>query len=224
MRTTTPNRFKLLLCLLFFFITFFIAGGFNAFAVTFSSNNLHYFQDILDSRGVNSGIANKILNIAGYPLFSVSRCNGDEIYSGVQKTDRNPTAPYKKTSGFSGLDYAALVIYLLALVSIGIYLAGREKGTEDFFLAGRRIPWWAAGISIFGTQLSAITFMAIPAKAYTSNWQFFLMNMGIVAIAPIIVFFFLPFYSLILHPQIQVYLRLRSHWPPVSRIQYQLYA
>ena len=35
-----------------------------------------------------------------------------------------------------------------------------------FFLAGRRMPWWAAALSIFGTQLSAITFMAIPSAGH----------------------------------------------------------
>ena len=59
-----------------------------------------------------------------------------------------------------------LAVYLLALVGMGVYFSRREKTTDDFFLGGQRIPWWAAGLSIFGTQLSAITFMAIPAKAY----------------------------------------------------------
>ena len=117
-----------------------------------------------------------------------------EIKPGV----RSPNVYFGTTciikSRFSPLNYTALIIYILILVYIGFYLAGREKGTEGYFLAGRRIPWWAAGMSIFGTQLSAITFMAIPAKAFATNWQYFLMNMGIVAVAPIIVWFFLPFY------------------------------
>jgi SSS family transporter len=95
---------------------------------------------------------------------------------------------------FAELDYLVLGIYLLSLVAMGFYFSRREKTTEDFFLGGRRIPWWAAGISIFGTQLSAITFMAIPAKAYCANWVNFLFNMGIVAITPLVIFCFLPFY------------------------------
>lgn len=102
--------------------------------------------------------------------------------------------PLKAQQVCQTLDYVVVVFYLLALVGVGIYCARRENTTEDFFLAGRRIPWWAAGLSIFGTQLSAITFMAIPAKTYSTNWLAFLFNMGIVAITPLIVFFFLPFY------------------------------
>jgi Na+/proline symporter len=52
----------------------------------------------------------------------------------------------------------------------------------------------AAGLSIFGTQLSAITFMAIPAKSFATDWTWIMMNMTIVAVAPFIVLLFLPFY------------------------------
>ncbi|MGB2958441.1 MAG: hypothetical protein WBD30_06100, partial [Bacteroidota bacterium] len=77
------------------------------------------------------------------------------------------------------LDYLLLVIYLLLLVGMGVYFARRERSIEDFFLAGRKMPWWAAGISIFGTQLSAITFLAVPAKAFAADWVYFLVNMTI---------------------------------------------
>lgn len=95
-------------------------------------------------------------------------------------------------SGFSGLDYAAWVTYLLAILGMGVYFSKREKGTDDFFLGGRRVPWWAAGISIFGTQLSAITFMAMPAKVYATDWVYLLAQSTIIMVAPLIVLFFLP--------------------------------
>jgi SSS family transporter len=95
---------------------------------------------------------------------------------------------------FRALDYGVLGIYLASLVGMGIYFARREKSTGDFFLGGRRIPWWAAGLSIFGTQLSAITFMSIPAKSFGTDWTFFLGNMMIVAMAPVVVWCYLPFF------------------------------
>ncbi len=88
--------------------------------------------------------------------------------------------------------YLVLFLYFLILVGMGFYFSGREHTPDDFFLAGRRIPWWAAGTSIFGTQLSAITFMAIPAKAYATNWVYILGQVAIVLVAPIIVYFYLP--------------------------------
>ena len=83
---------------------------------------------------------------------------------------------------------------ILPMVAMGAYFARRGKTTDDFFLAGRRIPWWAATLSIFSTQLSAITFMAIPGKAYATDWVSILMNLGIILVSPLIVFWFLPFF------------------------------
>ena len=77
---------------------------------------------------------------------------------------------------------------------MGFYFSRREKSTDDFFRAGGRVPWWAAGLSIFGTQLSAITFMAIPAKTFATDWRYFMLNMTIIMVAPFVILFYLPFY------------------------------
>ena len=62
---------------------------------------------------------------------------------------------------------------------MGVYFSRNARGRpDDFFLGGRRVPWWAAGISIFGTQLSAITFMAIPAKSFATDWVYFIAEHG----------------------------------------------
>ena len=102
--------------------------------------------------------------------------------------------PTKIETGFATLDYIAIILYFLVLVYMGIYFARREKSADDFFIAGRRIPWWAAGISIFGTQLSAITFLAVPAKAFAEDWVYFLVNMTIIMVAPIVIYLYLPFF------------------------------
>ncbi len=96
------------------------------------------------------------------------------------------------SEGFGWLNWTTLGIYLVGLVGIGVWFARREKSTDDFFLAGRRIPWWAAGLSIFGTQLSAITYLAMPARAYATDWALLPLNLGILAIAPVIVYRYLP--------------------------------
>ena len=98
------------------------------------------------------------------------------------------------SSSFTTLDYTLLGIYLAALVVMGIYFSRREKSTEDYFLAGRRIPWWAAGVSLFGTQLSAITFMAVPAKVYATDWTYLVNTLAIVLVAPLVIYLYLPFY------------------------------
>jgi len=102
--------------------------------------------------------------------------------------------PQRITARMSWLDYAMLLAYLGVLVGMGVYFSRREQSTENFFLAGRRAPWWAAGLSIFGTSISALTFMAIPALVYRKDWVYFLGNMMIVAVAPVVIYFYLPFF------------------------------
>ncbi len=141
-------------------------------------------------------------SLAAAPLL-MWRHEGREysfLFAGGRGRDDQPTqeAVFAEIASdpatFQFLDYAALVAYLLAMIAMGLYFARRGKTTQDFFLAGRRIPWWAATLSIFSTQLSAITFMAIPGKAFATNWVSMLMNLGIVLSAPLVVFWFLPFF------------------------------
>ncbi|MFO7937819.1 MAG: sodium/solute symporter [Kiritimatiellia bacterium] len=97
--------------------------------------------------------------------------------------------------GFGLLNYTVLATYLILLVGMGFYFSCREKTTADFFLAGQRIPWWAAALSIYGTQLSAITFMATPARCFSSDWLYFLPSRAILFMAaPLAAFIFIPFF------------------------------
>jgi SSS family transporter len=117
-----------------------------------------------------------------------------EVRPGVRSPRVLRAVPKKHEASFGRANWMVLRVYIIVLVGMGIYFSRREKTTDDFFLAGRRVPWWAAGLSIYGTQLSAITFMAIPALIYATNWLPFFANMTIVMIAPLIVFVYLPFY------------------------------
>jgi len=91
-------------------------------------------------------------------------------------------------------NYLVLATYLLVLVGMGIYLSRRERTTDDYFKAGNRIPWWAAGISLFATMLSAVTYMSIPALAYATDWRRLIYNLPILMVAPVIIMLFLPFF------------------------------
>jgi len=95
---------------------------------------------------------------------------------------------------FGWINWTTLILYLGLMILMGFYFSRRGESTEDYFLAGGRIPWWAAGISIYGTQLSAITFMAIPAIVYATDWRLALGTIMILGIVPIIVNYYLPFF------------------------------
>ncbi len=95
---------------------------------------------------------------------------------------------------FGWINYMVLGLYFGVMLLLGFFFMRRSKTTEDFFKAGGRMPWWAAGISIFATTLSAITFIAIPAKAYAANWRMLIFNMCILLIAPVVIYYYLPFF------------------------------
>lgn len=98
------------------------------------------------------------------------------------------------TARFGWLNWGVLIIYLAAMIALGFYFMRRQKGGEDFFKGGGRIPWWAAGISIFATMLSAITYMSIPAKAYATDWTYYPMQICILIISFPVIKYFLPFF------------------------------
>ncbi len=87
---------------------------------------------------------------------------------------------------FYVIDYAMVVVYLLGMILIGFYFSRREEGTDDFFVGGRKMPWWAVGFSLYATGTSAISFMAIPAKSYATDWLYLTQNaIGLIAIIPV---------------------------------------
>ncbi|MBQ7634188.1 MAG: cyclically-permuted mutarotase family protein [Bacteroidaceae bacterium] len=98
------------------------------------------------------------------------------------------------TAQFGLLNWAVLLLYLVGMIGLGVYFMRRQKGGEDFFKGGGRIPWWAAGISIFATMLSAITYMSIPAKAYATDWTYYPMQICILLVSFPVIKYYLPFF------------------------------
>lgn len=72
------------------------------------------------------------------------------------------------------LDWTIIVIYMAAMLGVGGYMYRRAKlnSTSDFFLGSRSIPFWAAGVSMFAGNTSSISYLAIPAKAFETNWEY----------------------------------------------------
>ncbi|MBE9463626.1 sodium/solute symporter [Dyadobacter subterraneus] len=95
---------------------------------------------------------------------------------------------------FSWIDTLVLGICFLLMTAGRFIFTGKTSNTDDYFKGGERIPQWAAGISIFGAKLSAITFMGIPAKTYGTDWTYFFLLMTIIMVMPIVAGYFIPFY------------------------------
>jgi SSS family solute:Na+ symporter len=70
------------------------------------------------------------------------------------------------------LDWAIVIAYIAWLVSDGLRRTTRERTTESYFLANRSMPWWAVGLSVMATQLSAITMIGTTGQGYNDGLRF----------------------------------------------------
>lgn len=91
-------------------------------------------------------------------------------------------------------DLFVLVAYLLGMVGMGVWFGRRNKTPEHFMKASGAVPGWAVGLSIFGTYVSSISFLALPGKAYAENWSPFAFSLMIPITAWAAVKWFVPFY------------------------------
>jgi len=69
------------------------------------------------------------------------------------------------TIGFATGDWIVLVLYMVAMLVLGLAVSGGQKTKRDYFLGGRKLSWWLVGCSIVATETSALTFIGVPAYA-----------------------------------------------------------
>ncbi len=94
----------------------------------------------------------------------------------------------------STLDFGIIILFLVGISAYGIYNSRFNKTSEDYFLAGRDMPWWAAMLSIVATETSVLTFISIPGLAYRDNWFFLQLALGYILGRILVSIFLLPAY------------------------------
>jgi SSS family solute:Na+ symporter len=94
----------------------------------------------------------------------------------------------------STLDWAVLGVYLVAIISFGIWSGRGNTKIDDFFLAGRQMRWWAVGLSVMATQISAITFIGTTGQAYTDGMRFLVVYFGLPFAMVILCLTLVPFF------------------------------
>ena len=78
------------------------------------------------------------------------------------------------------LDLAVLVVYGVGVVAFGLRAGGRQTSTDDYFLGGRDLPWWAVCFSIVATETSTLTVIGVPAVAYGGSLVFLQLALGYI--------------------------------------------
>ena len=66
--------------------------------------------------------------------------------------------------GIQSFDYVVVLIYLFGVLGLGLYFSRQQKRGEDYFVAGREMPWLAVGLSLMATLLSTLTYLAAPGE------------------------------------------------------------
>lgn len=92
------------------------------------------------------------------------------------------------------VDVVVIVTYLVVVTAIGARLGGKLLSSQDYFLGGRTLPWWAVCLSVVATETSTLTFISIPGLAYISNLNFLQIALGYILGRIVVSIFFLPSY------------------------------
>ena len=74
-------------------------------------------------------------------------------------------------SGFMTIDFIIVGLYMILLVSLGLFLSRNKKGVDktanDYFLAGNKLTWWAVGASLIAANISAEQFIGMSGSGYS---------------------------------------------------------
>ncbi len=98
---------------------------------------------------------------------------------------------------FTPIDWAVVIGYLVLTTAIGKMMAGKQATIRDFFLGGRKLPWYAVCGSNIATEISAVTFVGVPAIVYASGGNFTYLQLqlvGLVLARLIVAYVFVPAY------------------------------
>ena len=113
-------------------------------------------------------------------------------------------------------DLTVVLVYIAGVTLLGCLMSRRTKTSTQFIAAGRSLPGWVVGLSIVGTFVSSISFVANPGKSYSSNWNAFVFSLSLPAAAWFATTFFVRWYRST--SQLTAYERLEYRFGTWARV------
>ena len=95
---------------------------------------------------------------------------------------------------FSWLDLTVVVAYLAAITAFGAHFGKSQRTLRDYFLGGRRLPWWAIAFSVVSAETSILTIISTPGIAYATNMGFLQLVFGYLVARVVVAFVLIPKY------------------------------
>jgi SSS family transporter len=94
----------------------------------------------------------------------------------------------------SWLDLLVVIAYLGAITIFGAHFRKSQRTLRDYFLGGRRLPWWAISFSVVSAETSILTIISTPGIAYHSNLGFLQLVLGYLVGRVVVSFALIPRY------------------------------
>jgi len=92
------------------------------------------------------------------------------------------------------IDLIIFIVFTAGTVVFGSSFIRKNRNAAEYTSAGGNLPGFIVGMSIFATYVSSISFLALPGKAYSGDWNSFVFSLSIPFAAIIAARFFVPFY------------------------------
>ena len=92
------------------------------------------------------------------------------------------------------IDIGILVLYGCVLIGMGVYYRRKCRTAEQFMVADRSIPAWAAGLAVMSAYTSSISYIATPGMAFESNWHPMIFALCILPVAWLVCKYAVPYY------------------------------
>jgi SSS family solute:Na+ symporter len=97
-------------------------------------------------------------------------------------------------AGLNAADFAVIVAYLAAVTLFGLRFRRRRVTLRDYFLADRKISWWAISLSIVAAETSTLTIISVPGMAFEADFRFLQFAVGYIVGRIIIALLLVPHY------------------------------
>jgi SSS family solute:Na+ symporter len=112
------------------------------------------------------------------------------------------------------IDWVIFGGYLAVVFGLGLWFARAQHTSEDYFVGGRRMNWWAVGLSLFATAFSSISFVAYPREGAYEGFYFFVALLCIpLVITPLLWWLFVPLFIRLRVTSVYEYLEIRFSRP-----------
>jgi SSS family solute:Na+ symporter len=110
----------------------------------------------------------------------------------------------------SWIDWTIFIGYLALVFALGLWFMRGQQTSDDYFVGGRKMSWWAVGVSLFATAFSSLSFIALPREAAYADYHLFVTYLSIpLVITPLLWWLFVPVYRRLGVTSVYEYLEIR---------------